>query len=205
MIIPTDYTPIQIIVPDDKDCISIHDIWSTIYYTNIDTYSYISHVSLARKYNLIYTLIRTDKLTYIKYPYTTVPLISAENIDFYKLNKNIHLLLKEENDILEIVAFDGSKYWYKNGKLHRDNDLPALIKTNGAQFWYKNGKPHRDNDLPAVTCESGSRYWYKDGLRHRDNGLPAIIHRDGSQKWFKHGEQYAYPSLLYTNTNHRTR
>jgi len=35
--------------------------------------------------------------------------------------------------------------------------------------------------------------------------LPAIIHRDGSQKWFKHGVKYAYPSLLYTNTNHRTR
>jgi len=193
MIIPPDYTPIQIIAPDDGKCGAILHIWQSIYYTNRDTYSYISHVSLAREYNLIYAIIRTDKLTYIKYPYTTVPLISAENIEFYKLNKYYHLILKEENHIQEIIAFDGTQIWYKNGELHRDNDLPAIIFNNGKRYWYKNGRLHRDNDLPAVILHNGTQEWYKDGERHRDNDLPSVIYPDGRQLWVKDGVRYDNP------------
>jgi len=170
MLIPPNYTPVQFTIPDDRNCYSIYYRWQDIYLTNRDTYSYISHVSLVRKYNLIYTLVKTDKLNLLKYPYTTVPLISAGNINFYKLNKYYNLILKEENDILETINYSGTQIWLKNNEWHRDNDLPAVIYRDGTKLWYQNNKLHRDNDLPAV------------------------INPEGSQKWFKHGEQYAYPS-----------
>jgi len=218
MIIPPNYTPVQITVTDDNDCITIYNIWSNIYFINKTSYSYISHLSLARKYNLIYALIKTDNLKEINYPYTTVPLISAENIEFYKLDRHIHLVLKEENDIKETINYTETQFWYKNGNLHRDNDLPAVIHTSGRKEWFKdgylhrdndlpaiiyddgkkewyqNGEIHRDNDLPAAIYSNGRKEWYKDGNLHRDNDLPAIIYFDGSQSWYKDGVRYAYPS-----------
>jgi len=163
MLIHPDYTPIQFIVPDDKQCESIIDRWRNIYYTNKDEYSYISHLSLARTYNLIYTFIKTDKLTYINFPYTEVPTSSAENIEFYKLNKNLYLILKEENHIQEMADIHGSQFWFKNGNLHRDNDLPAAIYHDRSQVWYQNGLIHRDNNFPAIIYSSGARAWYKNG------------------------------------------
>jgi len=165
MIIPTDYTPVQITVPDDRECVSIYIIWKNIYLTNQDTYSYISHVYLARTYNLICTLIKTDKLKEINFPYTVIPISSAENIEFYKLNNNIHLVFKEEN-ILETIDYAGAKFWYKNGLRNRDNDLPAIISANGTQYWYKDGYIHRDNNLPAVICKDGSQAWYQNGVQY---------------------------------------
>jgi len=166
MIIPPDYTPIQFIVPDDKQCTTIFYIWDAIYSTNQDTYSYISHLSLARKYNLIYSLIKTKNLKLLKYPYTTVPTSSAGNIEFYKLNKNYHLILKEENDIQEATDTHGTQFWFKNGEMHRDKDLPAIIFYNGTQYWYKNGLIHRDNNLPAMICSDGMQKWYKNGIQY---------------------------------------
>jgi len=188
MLIPPDYTPIQVIVPNDNQCLSIYNIWKNIYSTNETFYSYVSCISLAKKYNLIYALIKTDKLKEINFPYTEVPISSAGNIEFYKLNENNYLVIKEENNIKEIVTFDGSQSWYQNGKLHRDNDLPALILPNGSQFWYKNGEFHRDSDLPALVYSNGRQEWYQNGRIYRDNGLPAIITANGTQYWYKNGE-----------------
>jgi len=194
MIVPPNYTPVQITVPDDKDCSSIYYRWKNIYRTNKDDYSYISHIYLARRYNLIYAFIKTDNLKLLRYPYTVIPTSSAENIEFYKLDNFSELILKEENNIQEIVTFDGTKLWYKYGKRHRDNDLPAIIYDNGLQFWFKNGKLHRDNDSPSLIHPNGTQEWYKNGKLHRDNDLPAVIETDGSKLWYKHGEQYANPS-----------
>jgi len=127
MFIPPDYTPVQITVPNDKDCITILNIWKNIYFTNRDTFSYISHLSLARRYNLIYAFIKTDNLKLLRYPYTVIPISSAENIEFYKLNYFSELILKEEKYIQEIVTFDGTKFWYKNTR---------------KRSWYKDSKPH---------------------------------------------------------------
>jgi len=139
MLIPPKYTPVQITVPDDEKCSTILHIWQNVYSINQDSYSYVSHVSLVRTYNLIYTLIKTDKLKLLKYPYTVIPISSAENIEFYKLNYFSELTLKKENDILETINYAGSQFWYKNGKLHRDNNLAAIILPDGSQSWYQNG------------------------------------------------------------------
>jgi len=194
MAIPPNYTPVKITVPDDGKCISVYHIWKTIYYTNQDTFSYISCISLARTYNLIYALIKTKNLKLLNSPYTKVPTSSAENIEFYKLNNNICLILKEENNMQEIITFDGTQFWYKDGKQHRDNDLPAIIYTDSTQIWLKNGSCHRDNDLPALIYSNGTQYWYKDGNLHRDNDLPAAIYEDGTQEYYQNGVQYDYPS-----------
>jgi len=65
---------------------------------------------------------------------------------------------------------------YKDGKLiyHSFDDEPAIICNDGTKYWYKDGLLHRDNHKPAVICYDGNKYWYKDGLLHRDNHKPAI-------------------------------
>ena len=111
MIIPSGYTPIQIVIPDDKKCYTIQYIWRDIYNYN---YPYVSHVDLARKYNLIYALIDI-KCLHFNYSYTTIPLSSAKNIEFYKLNKSLEMIVKEENNILKTIVYNGSQEWYQHG------------------------------------------------------------------------------------------
>jgi len=194
MIIPPGYTPVQITVPDDTDCESIDIRWYNIYRTNKDTYSYVSDVYLARTYNLIYALVRTDKLKKLKrFSYNEVPTSSAQNIEFFKLTDFNELIVKEEDNISETINSSEKHLWYKNGKLHRDNDLPAAIWKDGRQAWYKDGKQHRDNDLPAMINFNGTKVWYKNGKPHRDNDLPALIAIDGTKLWYKNGEGYPNP------------
>ena len=37
------------------------------------------------------------------------------------------------------------KTWTIFGKLHSFNDQPAKIDTNGTKYWYRNGQLHRDD------------------------------------------------------------
>ena len=57
--------------------------------------------------------------------------------------------------------FDGVKFWYHEGKLHRE-DGPAVEWFNGSKYWYKNGEIHRE-DGPAIEEPDGTKYWYKNG------------------------------------------
>jgi len=63
----------------------------------------------------------------------------------------------------------GTRIWKNEaGKFHRDeNDLPAIIYANGTKVWYKNGKLHRENGLPAREYFDGDKVWYLDGLIYR--------------------------------------
>ena len=51
----------------------------------------------------------------------------------------------------------GSKYWYKNGKLHR-LDGPAVEYINGDKIWYKNDELHNIYG-PAVLENGIEEYW----------------------------------------------
>jgi len=201
MIIPPGYTTVQITVPDDTDCESIDVRWYNIYRTNKDTYSYVSDVYLARKYNLIYALVKTDKLNKLRrFSYTTVSNSSAQNIEFFKLTDLNELIVKEEDNILETINSAENQLWYKNGRLHRDNDLPAENWKNGVQKWYKNGKQHRDNDMPAVISKDGNQYWFKNDKQHRDNDLPAVIYSNGRKEWHQNGKLHRdndLPALIF--------
>jgi hypothetical protein len=80
---------------------------------------------------------------------------------------------------------DGRKEWYKEGKLHRE-DGPAIIDTSGLKFWYKEGNFHRE-DGPAVELSNGTKYWYKEGKKHRIDG-PACEYSEGRKEWHKEGK-----------------
>jgi hypothetical protein len=43
-------------------------------------------------------------------------------------------------------------------KKHRDGDKPAIIHADGSKEWYKDGKVHRDNDKPSVIVHNGNKY-----------------------------------------------
>ena len=87
-----------------------------------------------------------------------------------------------------------SKYWYKNGLLHRDDDKPAVIEYQEIE-WYKNGKFYRENDKPHRISVKGVRNWLisdpLNHLLHRDYDRPAVINGfNGYKMWYKKGKQY---------------
>lgn len=100
------------------------------------------------------------------------------------------------------VLSDGTKEWYKDGKLHRD-DGPALeqVIVPGKpwvdKYWYQNGEFHRD-DGPAVECDDGSKTWYRHGVLHREDG-PAHIYPNGGEEWYQDGEKHRVggPACIY--------
>jgi len=47
--------------------------------------------------------------------------------------------------------------------LHREDDKPAIESSDGSKKWYKEGKLHREGDKPAVESSNGSNRWYKEG------------------------------------------
>ena len=77
---------------------------------------------------------------------------------------------------------DGTKYWYKEGMLHRE-DGPAAEYSDGIKYWYKEGLWHRE-DGPAIEGIGGHKEWYKEGKCHRLDG-PAVERQDGSKFWYK--------------------
>jgi hypothetical protein len=99
--------------------------------------------------------------------------------------------VKERDDIPKDFTgiaeyLDGSKQWFKDGKLHRING-PAALDKGGTIFWYQNGKRHRING-PAVEWASESKSWYQNGKLHRTDG-PAYEHYDGSVEYYINDEQ----------------
>lgn len=77
----------------------------------------------------------------------------------------------------------------EHGTLYRvehplDNVYIDIIAKS--RFWYKNGALHRDNDLPAIEYASGEKHWLKYGYLHRTNG-PALIYEDGSCQYWEDG------------------
>jgi hypothetical protein len=93
---------------------------------------------------------------------------------------------------------DGTKYWYKDGELHRE-DGPAVEYLNGTKYWYKNNYRHRE-DGPAVEYSDGEKHWYKNGLFHREDG-PAIEYLSGTKQWFKNGKRHRLdgPAVEYSD------
>jgi len=58
------------------------------------------------------------------------------------------------------------------GKLHSFDDAPAFVYGDGTRWWYRDGTLHRDNG-PAVVWWNGVEEWYQNGERHRE-GAPAV-------------------------------
>jgi len=92
----------------------------------------------------------------------------------------------------------GTKWWVKNGLLHRENDKPAVVWADGTKFYYQNGVPHRDGGKPTMEYptrkKTPSTYRIKEWcnnqgkLHHPDNDVPAILFSDGSKIYCKNGK-----------------
>jgi hypothetical protein len=85
-----------------------------------------------------------------------------------------------------IIMANGTKFWYKDGEMHRDNDEPSFIDGT-TKMWHKDGILYRDNDLPAF-ISSAWTLWYKNGVIHRDNNKPAAINSK-EKRWYINGKE----------------
>jgi hypothetical protein len=130
-------------------------------------------------------------LTKTKKTYVGSVLIKLESFnDKDELHKlNAPAIINYDNNGKKI-----SKYWYKNGKLHRDEDKYAYAEYDNSgwhkvQKWYKDGKIHRDGDLPAQIVynkdDKITKTWYKDDEIFRDNNLAPIIDYDFGYVYMK--------------------
>ena len=93
----------------------------------------------------------------------------------------------------EVHVYDGTKFWFLNGKLHR-TDGPAKEWSDGDKFWYLNGQLHR-TDGPAVEYTNGTKFWYLNGQRHRTDG-PAFEYVDGTKFWYLNDREYTEAEWL---------
>lgn len=112
--------------------------------------------------------------------------------------------LHRDDDYPSVIKIDGTKKWYKNGKLDRDENLGPAIIFNDFQAYYKNGKKHRING-PAIIHSDGSCEWYKDSKLDRDENLgPAVITFDGSYFYYKNGQLYSeFNNTIFLSKNFR--
>jgi hypothetical protein len=79
---------------------------------------------------------------------------------------------------------DGMTAWQLNNEYHRE-DGPAIEYPNGSKYYYKYGKLHRDNG-PAIIDHDGSQFYYREGVLHREDG-PAIEYANGVKGWYING------------------
>jgi hypothetical protein len=106
--------------------------------------------------------------------------------------------LHREGGLPAVVGADGTKWWYKNNQLHREGGLPAIEGAFGKSWWY-NGKKHREGGLPAIESADGTKEWWYNGLRHRDGELPAIEYANGNRWWYRNGKLHRVggPAIIY--------
>ena len=70
-----------------------------------------------------------------------------------------------------VIDERGYKCTYNEmNKLHSYNDMPAVVTPLGSKFWYKNGLLHRNGKLPAViliviSSDDDIKQYYKNGKR----------------------------------------
>ena len=110
-----------------------------------------------------------------------------------------------------VIRSDGSKYYYKEGKLHSfiiDGKIhPAVVNADGYKSYYKEGNRHSfiiDGKIhPAVVNADGSKSYYNEGTRHSfvvdGKPQPAIAYADGSKEYYKDGKKTTLDVLEQEN------
>jgi len=61
------------------------------------------------------------------------------------------------------VYDDGTVYWFNEEGQFNLEDGPAVTKADGTRFWYRNSKLHR-TDGPAVIHSSGRKEFWLNGI-----------------------------------------
>jgi len=84
-------------------------------------------------------------------------------------------------------------------KLKENQEPPSnytgiVEHVDGTKFWYKEGLLHRENGPAAEYNDNKTNCWYVEGLIHRLDG-PAIEYANGVNEWYIQDECYA-PEML---------
>ena len=110
-----------------------------------------------------------------------------------------------------VIRSDGSKYYYKEGKLHSfvvDGKIhPAIVYADGTEEYYKESKQHSfvvdGKHHPAIVYANGSKEYYKEGKRHSfiiDGKIhPAVVKADGTEEYYKDGKKTSLDVLEQEN------
>ena len=78
--------------------------------------------------------------------------------------------------------------WEEFNKLPVNQRTGCFRFTNGSKRWYKEGKLHRE-DGPAFESVGGTKEWFKEGILHRLDG-PAREFANGDISWYIDGKRY---------------
>lgn len=70
--------------------------------------------------------------------------------------------------------FQGNKYYYQNGMLHRENDLPAIEWSDGSKSWYYNNLKHRINGFAIDWKDGRQEYWF-EGIQYTEKEFNLMI------------------------------
>ena len=65
-----------------------------------------------------------------------------------------------------VITARGAECWYRHGQLHSWNDEPSYSQEDGSRFWHKEGALHRVGG-PAIVWRDGSEEWWEEGVRLR--------------------------------------
>ena len=82
-----------------------------------------------------------------KYKIDTIEIEKINNIERYK-----------------ITTVDNTILFFINNLLNNINDEPAIIWNEGSKYWYKDGLLHREN-LPAIEWSFNETVYYLNGLK----------------------------------------
>jgi hypothetical protein len=132
-----------------------------------------------------------------------------EEVKIFKLKNGVD---RPENYTGCVEHQDGTKTWYKEGKLHRESG-PAIEYADGDKLWYCEDVWHKTNGPAAISyrslgeeiawacygmshringpsyyVERGNKYWYNNNLLHRLDG-PAVEFLNGEKSWFIEDER----------------
>jgi len=79
-------------------------------------------------------------------------------------------MTKNREKVIHIHNYKTETGYFLNedGKLiyHSFDDEPALDWDGGTKYWYKDDKIHRDNNLPAIIYSDGDCEYYKNDERY---------------------------------------
>ena len=92
----------------------------------------------------------------------------------------------------------GLGYWHvihlTNGQLDNTNDQPAVTVACGSRYYFKEGLLHR-LERPAVAVSNGSKEYWENGKLHNLKE-PAIQYVSGLREWFIEGERITDPTEI---------
>lgn len=84
-----------------------------------------------------------------------------------------------------IVCLDGTKMWFRHGKLHRE-DGPAFETLSGNHEWWLDDVLYRTGTTSPIGPDGTWRLTDDECELHCTVG-PAVHHPDGRKEWWVHG------------------